>query len=388
MYTKIFAASLLTIVLGSLSLVSPNPSLAAAQNGGDIEEKPIITAFVTLSFESAYGSTSDIVNGVLSSSTILGSIHPSLTSDEGDDISKGAAAFQLEAISGNIVAIRVRSHDATLTKEAVDALLKQIPKFEPSDAGAAKLRLKETEEMLAIAQAEVGAANEARAAFIQKNGPLDPHELYQRAQSELSERTSDLEQSRFELATHNAARELYKESLAKEPATVEERRIIPNAKKVLLERQLEAITNISLSPVIEKSVGVDISMFLQNQERWISSIEKQLTDATLIDTEIVSKVANPRRAELESQLFQVDHEIAELKSREQALAPRAEKLRSDAMQGWRLQEEWELLSSKADLAHSNVEDARAALREAKEIARQYSRGPWMKVISGPTVSAR
>ncbi|MFN0206198.1 MAG: hypothetical protein ACKVS6_07775 [Planctomycetota bacterium] len=388
MYTKIFAASALTIALGSLSLWSPNRIFVAAQDGGDVKETPEFKAFVTLSFESAYGSTSDIVNGVLSSSTILGSIHPSLTRDEGHDISKGEAAFQLEAVSENIVAIRVRSHDATLTKEAVDALLKQIPKFEPGDAAATKLRLKEADEMLALALAEVEAANEARTAFIQKNGPLDPHESYQRTQLELAERTRDLEQARFELATQSAMRELFKELLAKEPATVEERRMIPNAKKVLLERQLEAITNIPLSPVLEKSIAGDISAFLHSQERWIVEIEKQLTDATLADTEIISKVTNPRRSELESQLFDTDRTLADFKSREQALAPRVEALRSGAMLGWKLQSDWEMLTSRHDRATSNIESAREILRDARESARQFSRGPWMKVLSGPTTSPR
>lgn len=353
------------------------------QGGEELKNWVIATAIVSVNPD--FGSSTDLME-LLSNHALLASVHHELKPAPVDGERK-LIYVQAATVMEGVVSIQTIAPNENGAKVGLDQLLKKLPEFEPAQAASLRRRLESSEKELKHCQAALADAAARREKFIDEHGTLPVGELRAHANDELLQRSRELDETRFRVATESSMRDMLKQMLVNEPALFETRRTIPNSRRILLEQQIQAISQISISPLTEKYPNVDIRQLLSDQQQWVANIEKQLTDATLTDTVIIEKTDNARRAEIERQIFDGDRALAEAKTNETVLAARVAVLRDEAAKLHKLAIEYDAINEEWDREMQNLEEARAAHKSAKTDARSIIQGTWLKVISGPTVKA-
>lgn len=360
--------------------------LAGAQDAGKVANYVVATATVAVEPNGMVDQESlrELVNnpGFLeSASEVTSAGDPSQVLEQNDRVFISA-----ETLSTGVITIRAAALNSTVASESLKTIFEALKKFEPPALASLRARYESAKRALDEAAVAQNAARESRGKFILANGTMEPTAVLDRQNNEIADKSAQLEDIKFRLATEQATRDLYREILTKEPQTTEVRRTVANPRRTLLERQLEAIGNVSMDKVIDKSFVANLQQFLNDQRQWISEIEKQLADPSTADNIIVEKTDNPRRAELEAQIFQNDRTIAELKSTEAALGKRLDFLREESIKLWKLSSEWQRIHEELSNAEQDYSLARERVRAIREeIGTMNLNNPWCRLVTGPTV---
>lgn len=377
-------STLTTVSILALSLFSP--ANVKIQEKGEQDQK-WYRATAIVSVNSDFGADTHQLNEtILSNREVLTSIFPKLRPGAADTNRPEYFYVEGASVAEGTLSINITGTFEGDVSSLLKLLIENLSKFEPSQAVSVRRRLELIEKEYKECQATYAEAKSKREEFIQKNGTLSPAELLDRAHGELLQKMSEIDEARFQNATETATRDLLKELLAKEPATVEMNRTVPNSKKMLLQKQLEAISTVALGSVLEKSITPSqLKDFLESQQKWVAEIEKQLIDPNLTDTIVVEKVDNQRRAELEQQLFDTDRRLAETKSRETVLEKRVLFLHNETITLSKFAASYDLVNDEYNNALNDYNAARENLRNVKAEARSIVNGQWIKLLAGPTV---
>jgi hypothetical protein len=361
-----------------ISLLLGCGALGPAQDPGARADAGPFAASVTVHIGANEDMNADGVASVLQNQRFLNSIGAKL-SVGGVDAAReqpDLAFVSLEPIGPEIVAISVHSMRRDLVKPGLTSILDAIPKLEPELISNAKRELADADANFTKATEALQAARAAQEKWVSQNGPVEPSAYLERAKEQLVQHSQELAQVQFDLATQLSLRDFLKERVAAEPADIETRRTIPNPRRLMLERQIDAVMNTN-------PPSADIAKFTESQLKMIETIEKQIAAGGYADKEIVEKTPNPRRGELETQLFETERAIADLKSREGALAKSCETLRADTIRLWRAAGEWDAIQETWNRAFETHEHARARVEQSQQIARDTLANPWFRILAGP-----
>jgi hypothetical protein len=372
--TYLSKVAISAVLLGCTALV-PRQDPSGGKGG---RADGLYTASVTLFVAANQEMNADGLTSVLQNQRFLNSIGTKLACG-GEDSARETpelAFVSIEPVASELVSISVVSTKRELAKSGLTALLEAIPKLEPESIANAKRDAADAEANYVKSAAALQAARAAQEKWVSQNGPVEPSAYLEREKERLVQYTQELSQVQFDVATQLSLRDFLKERLAGEPAEVETRRTIPNARRMLLERQLESVAN-------AQSPTADPAKFLEAQLKTIEAIEKQLSAGGMSDKEVVEKAPNARRGEIETQLFETERSIADMKSREAALAKACDTLGADTIRLWRLNGEWEAIQEAWNRAFQTNDQARGALEQAQQNAKSTMGNPWYRIVAGP-----
>lgn len=399
-----FSAALLLSLLASAPCASTKPSLPDPAAARSIEAAadavaaaaPAIAAearaqggaparvsgALTISVNEELGRPIQELTEILENRGFLAALGPGLFPGNPDDAepAPGRTFVEVSGLSNQLMSVRVTSETREAASDALKLILQGLAKLEPTPAADAKQAAAAMADDLSRSRADVASTGLLLADFVERNGLMSSAEASDAVQVSLMERSHALEESRLELATQLGVRDALKEQLANEPPTVQVRRVTPNAKRHLLQQQIEIASRMAPPQGAEPSAA-----FLEKQLKWVEALEGQLASGDLADRVTVAQEPNPRREALETQLFETDRQVGSLKAQEASLARTCETLRVDAVRQWKLRREWDALRDAHDRAQEAMSRAEQAAAETAESARRYLRGTWMRVIAGPRV---
>lgn len=342
-------------------------------------------AAVTIQLNPQYPPTIDKIVSLLSTTSALRSIHPAIGSYDGETIEPGAAVLQVEQLE-HMLSISVKSTDARFSLEILDFIRKAIDKMEPEEAVRGRDRARTFEKTIESLESELTKMTPKKEKLVSEAGPIDAHEMEERARSEYSDRMRELSEVRYSVSTTTALRAALKDMISREPAHIESRRIVENPRRRLLERQLDAIIQMQANVEPGPDSQDKKAKFMAEQERMIAEIEKKLLDGSYANTEAFDKIINPRLQQLEDEAFELDRSLARDLARLKVLEAEFARSREEAMRYSTVVRELNAVEESIQRIKERLEFAKAGLAQMQQNDESYFETPWIKVIAGPSVS--
>lgn len=320
---------------------------------------------------------------ILGDGAYLGSVDASAVLafdlEAGAELPEGACAVLARSSGGEFLTIEAQADSLELVQTVLTRLVKNLQEIEPTSRTMAREQLMAARDELEQARVRAAAAQQNLRAFLQKNGAVDPGVWLDHLQGTLLQRVGDLESVNLELAGEQALRDYLAEVIKNVPELVE---VQPSLAKQEVEqykadlRSKEQFLQILLDGKGEKDSQVRMQRFA------IENLAKQIQALTATRTEL-----NPKRVELERELFKVERELTLDLSRQQQLKKNVEQLRADMTRYVLLNSDWRELERANDLAEKRLMDATAEHANAVRRASQTLVGEWIQVMAGPQYKA-
>lgn len=324
------------------------------------------------------------VASFLSDPAYLGSVDPAAISEDGLDssaqIPEGFCTVRARVAGGEILTIEARAQQPEIVQGVIERLVSNLQSIEPTPRTMAREQLEVARQELERASTRFESSRQRLREFIQKNGAVDPGIWRQTVQQSLMQKTGQLENAEIGLAGERALREYLLEVIARESELIEEPVSIG-------EQELAAYAELPLLAVeldrLKKKYKEHHPKVTQ-MKRTIAELSEQLQEK--IGRKSVRK--NPRRVDLEHDLFKVERELALDENRQLVLAQSVQRLRDEARRYALLDSDWRELSQQNQAAEQALRQARGGHENAMRISAQHLVGEWIQVVAGPQISTR
>ncbi|MFH0944418.1 MAG: hypothetical protein V2A76_04400 [Planctomycetota bacterium] len=321
---------------------------------------------------------------ILSDGAYLGSVDADtvppgpLASDAA--IANGVCVVFARSPGGEFLTLEARAESSERVRAVLNLLVQNLQSIEPTSRTEARERLQATEQDLERARVRSEEAQKNLRAFLKENGAVNPAVWLDHLQNSLLQRAGELESVDLEVAGEQALRDYLAEVIRKEPELVE---VPPSLGKKEVEQykidlaSKEQFLQIMLDGMDEKDSRV-------RQQRFaIENLAKEIQALTATRTE-----PNPKRVELENDLYKVERELTLDLSRQQQLARKVEQLRAETTRYALLNSDWKELSRANDQAVQLLTEARMEHEHSLKLASQSLVGEWIQVVAGPQFSAK
>ncbi|MBI4879792.1 MAG: hypothetical protein HY812_09065 [Planctomycetes bacterium] len=333
-------------------------------------------ARVTLQVRNEPGYSAAEVAAFLADPAYLGSVRAGMVpvaSQAADVFPHEVLVLTVATPGREILTLDLRGADKEAVAAGMEVLLAHLKSIVPSDRVLAREHLDAARREYEEAAEAYSRAHAALQSFVEQHVALDPEARLAQVRGSLMDQASMLQSLDLDLAGQRALRDYLVEAIAREPAEV-----MAGSAPVDIA---------SLEESIERARSQLTALEAEFKEP-IPEINRKRAELKTLETMFVSARAawprpNPRRADLERELFSVERDLVLAESRRACLAEGVAKEQQEATQLALLAQEYQELKEALGWAEARVQHARDRLDQASRPAHV---GEWLQVIAGPTVT--
>lgn len=361
-----------------------NGLLALTLLGGSALAGDQTTGNVTFQVRSEPGYSAIDVQRFLQDAAYLGSVCPGaipLHQWSGEEVPAEICVVEPAAAGGEILTVRVESGNRATVEKAMSLLIENLDSIEPSGRTQARESLERAKIELATAEQAHEQVKRALSQFVNENGAVNPSQWLNVIRNNLLERTSQLESADMQLAGSRALRDYLARAADGEPEVIVEK-INENDAHIVQYRQALSAAEDVLAQLRER---------YQDGHAKIKEAEIKIRDIRVAlenRKNQTSSFTNPRRRELEKELFKIERELVLDEHRRQFLVENVAELRAEAKRYARMESEYRELDRAFNESEQRLRLARKMHSDSLFQSDRLLAGEWIRVIAGPQMEVR
>ncbi|MFG0318527.1 MAG: hypothetical protein ACF8XB_14730 [Planctomycetota bacterium JB042] len=338
----------------------------------------------TLQIRGEPGYDASSISRLLTDGAYLGSVMPGMMPAHafgGDEIPDDVTLLASEPAGMEILTLELTGRDDGAVRAHLAALLKNLTSIVPSRRADALQAVKTSEEALDLATSEYERMRGRLSGFVEKNGAVEPTQWLNTLRASLQKRAAELERLDLEVASGRALRDYLVETIATTPKVIEDE---PGAEGIEQAESELRFLRAMVGDLLEKRTETHADVVKARQS--VEQAEAKLK--ALKSSPVQRQQTNPRRVQLERELFEIERDLALNESRRREMKAYVDDLRDDAKRLALVESDWRDLREQVQMAEARLFGARNQLDQAKQQARQALASEWATVIAGPTYAAR